>query len=75
MSRNKAIGVVSGVLDLILYVDNTLIAFDIKVGKDKLSKEQENFIKAVEHAGGRCYVIESFEQFKNIVDNLFTFIK
>ncbi len=65
LSRRKAIGVVKGVTDLTLYHNGRLHAFDIKVGKDTLSKEQITFGEQVISQGGTFDVISDFETFKN----------
>lgn len=70
LSKLKAIGVVAGVLDLVWFWRGKFYAFDIKVGKDKLSKPQQDFIAAIEEQGGSCFEITNFMQFKSIVDKI-----
>jgi hypothetical protein len=39
------------------------VAIDIKNGDDKLSKDQKDFIKEVENAGGLAFEVESYDEF------------
>jgi hypothetical protein len=66
----KGTGLVKGVLDLEFYYQGVLHVFDIKIGSDRLKKEQLEYIKAIEAQGGKGYEIRSFEQFKEIVDEV-----
>jgi hypothetical protein len=66
LNQRKAIGVVSGVLDLVFYYRGRLYAFDFKVGQDKISPDQAEFIRQVVGQGGEAYEIRTFEQFKSI---------
>lgn len=59
----KSIGVVKGVVDLVFYWNGVLYMFDIKIGKDRLSKEQRSFIDANINQGGRFYEINNLEEF------------
>ena len=64
MGQLKSLGVVKGVLDLIFYYKGRMYAFDIKVGKDKLSTEQKEFIASITAQGGYGCEIRSLEEFK-----------
>ena len=64
MAQLKSLGVVKGVLDLQFYYSGRLYAFDMKIGKDKLSKEQNAFISAITAQGGYGCEIRSLEEFK-----------
>jgi len=66
-ARRKATGMIKGVLDLLFYYHGTLYAFDVKVGKDKLSNAQLAWIAKIEVQGGKCYEIRSLEQFQEII--------
>jgi hypothetical protein len=66
-SRMKSLGMVKGVLDYQFLYQNKLYAFDFKVGDDKLSKEQKEFIKQLKNHGGEAYEVRSLEQFKLII--------
>lgn len=68
MAQNKAIGIVPGVFDLLFYWKGAMYGFDIKIGADRLSDSQKEFMAAVMHHKGECYEIRSFEQFKEIFD-------
>ena len=63
----KGIGLVKGILDLEFYYKGVLYVFDIKIGKDKLSKEQLYCIKQVEEHGGKGFEIRSFCDFKELI--------
>ena len=70
MSKLKSLGLVKGVLDLEFYYKGCLHVFDIKIGADKLSKQQKEYIKAIEGEGGQGYEIRSLEGFQNIINGL-----
>ena len=70
MAKLKAIGLVRGVLDYELYYRGVLYCFDFKVGYDKLSLEQLEFIDQIEKQGGKCYEIRSVEEFKKIITEI-----
>ena len=44
--------------------------FDFKVGKDRLSKEQIEYIAAIEKQGGKGYVIRELDEFKEIINKI-----
>lgn len=69
-NKNKAKGVVPGVLDLCYILPNKVCYLDAKVGKDKLSSEQIDFIKKLEDRGHTWAVFSSFEEFQTIINNL-----
>lgn len=62
-SQDKAIGLLPGVWDLVLYFKGVLHIFDIKVGKDKLSEKQLRFEDAIINQGGISYEINTFDTF------------
>lgn len=70
MGQLKSLGVVKGVLDLIFYYKGRIYAFDIKVGKDKLSTEQKEFIAAITKQGGYGCEIRSLEEFKEKINRI-----
>ena len=53
-----------GVADVLSCFKGRLVAVEVKIGKDRLSDEQDGFIKNVEKAGGCAFVAADFEQFK-----------
>lgn len=55
-----------GVSDILgcLPPSGKLIAIEIKIGKDRLSPEQEGFLKNLEHAGALTFIAKDFESFK-----------
>ncbi len=67
LSQAKAIGVMKGVWDLVFYWKGVLYIFDIKIGNDRLSEEQLDFERQVIAQGGKSFIIESTQQFKDII--------
>ena len=54
-----------GVADILAIMPpaGTMIAIEVKIGKDRLSPEQEGFLSNVIHHGGRSFVAKNFEDF------------
>ena len=70
MAQMKGMGMVKGTTDLVFYYAGRLWGFDMKVGNDKLSKEQKEFISAITAQGGGGMEIRSLEQFKAEVEKI-----
>lgn len=70
MGQMKAMGTVKGTTDLVFYFAGRLYGFDMKVGKDKLSKEQLEFISQLKANGGAGGEIRSLEQFKTELNSI-----
>ena len=70
MAQMKAMGMVKGTTDLVFFYAGRLYGMDMKVGADKLSKEQLEFIGALERQGGAGCEIRSLEQFKSEIDSI-----
>jgi hypothetical protein len=70
LNQRKAIGVVPGVLDLVFYYKTVLHVFDFKVGNDKLSDDQLEFIDQIKAEGGKEYEIRTVEQFQEIFKSI-----
>ncbi len=66
-NRRRAIGVVAGVLDLEYFRKGILYFFDFKVGKDRFSQAQREFMDQVIAEGAICYAIRCLEEFQNII--------
>lgn len=66
IAQAKSIGMVPGVLDLVFYWKGCLHIFDIKLGTDRLSQQQNTFIDQVEKNGGKAYIISDFDEFCRI---------
>src|SRR5690606_20920620 len=71
LSQRKAIGVLPGVTDLVMYQRGVLYMFDIKVGNDTLSPEQLSFIQANIEQGGQFFEVNTLEEGKSIIDSIF----
>lgn len=69
-SQDKAVGLLPGVWDIVFYRKKVLHIFEIKVGNDKLSKEQLRFEKQTLDNGGRSYVISDLDMFKKIIKSI-----
>ena len=52
-----------GISDILSVYKSTFVAIEIKTGTDKLRPEQIGFIKNIEHCGGICLVVGTFEEF------------
>jgi hypothetical protein len=71
LSQAKAIGVLSGVWDLVFYYRGVLYIFDVKVGPDKLSDKQIRFRDYVVSNGGQAFEIRTLEEFTEHVNQIF----
>lgn len=70
-NKNKAKGVVAGVLDLCyICFDGRTIYFDAKVGNDTLSKEQIDFCGKLDDRGISWFVFKTVEEFKSIINTI-----
>lgn len=70
-SQDKALGLLPGVWDLVMYRTGKLYIFDVKVGKDKLSDSQIRFRDMIIQNGGEAYEINDLESFIEITKNIF----
>ena len=70
MGQMKAMGTIKGSTDLVFYFAGRLYGFDIKIGKDKLSKEQNEFIAQLKSNGGGGCEIKSLEQFQSEIESI-----
>lgn len=68
-NKNKAKGVVSGVLDLCLIGDRRVMWLDAKIGNDRPSEEQLDFVDKCHKRGHVCAFFSSFEEFQELVFN------
>ena len=69
-NKNKAKGVVAGVLDLCYLLPNKCCYLDAKVGNDRLSDDQLDFIGKLEDRNHLWCVFKSLEEFKEIIYRL-----
>lgn len=70
-NKNKAKGVVSGVLDFCyLAPKGGVVYLDAKVGKDVLSHPQREFIRKIQERGHTAFIFSSFEEFQEIIKAL-----
>ena len=66
-----SLGVHKGVTDFILYFGGKMYGMDIKIGYDKLSPEQVEFIDAIREQGGDGFEIRSLEFFSEKLKEIF----
>lgn len=68
--RRMPKGAKTGIADLLILKDSQTIWVELKAeGKTKLSETQEKFAEAVQSfSDGEYHVINSFEQFKNLIN-------
>ncbi len=69
-AKNKSKGVVAGILDFCYIGYNSVCWLDGKVGDDKLSDEQKDFIKKCQDKGHLCFTFRSLEEFQKIMYSL-----
>jgi penicillin-binding protein-related factor A (putative recombinase) len=53
-----------GVADVLGLYRGKFMAIEVKIGKDRLSLEQEGFLRNIEHYGGLVFVAKDFESFE-----------
>jgi len=58
-----------GVADVLACFRGQLVAVEIKIGKDRLSDEQQGFMKNVSFHGGKVFVATDFASFKEWWDH------
>lgn len=71
IAKMKAAGLVAGVADLV-FLWNPVYCFELKVGKNNTSKEQQAFAKQVEDRGHHYCIIRDLDTFKKIFTSLVT---
>lgn len=52
-----------GVSDILVVFKGILVAIEVKIGKDRLSVEQEGFMQNIDNAGGCAFVVSDFDSF------------
>lgn len=69
IGRYRANSATKGISDIMGFHMETgrLIACEIKAGKDRLSKEQVDFLAAVEAAGGTALVVRHADDLKTFI--------
>lgn len=68
-AKNKAMGVVAGVFDFCLIGDRRVCWLDGKVGYDKPSDEQLDFMTKCQIRGHMCLFFGTLDEFQEIVYN------
>jgi len=63
----KSFGLMSGVSDLIVIMENKIIFVEVKTEKGLQSKKQKEFQKRVEDLRFEYHIVRSLEQFKKVV--------
>lgn len=70
LSKMKSLGMVKGILDFVFYHKSVLYVMDFKVGSDRLSEDQLEFIRMIELNGGKGYEVKSLEGFKSLINGI-----
>lgn len=68
--KNKALGVVPGVLDFCYILPLKVCWLDAKVGNDSPSKEQLDFVDKCHERGHLTFFFSSLKEFQQIITNL-----
>lgn len=66
LTENKATGIKKGILDELVMVYPTYW-IEYKVGKNTLTREQEQFIVLAQSMGHCCFVVYTLEQYKKVM--------
>ena len=66
----KAMGLKSGVSDVIVLMPNKVLFIEFKAAKGAQTPKQRDFQQAVETLGFDYYICRSLEEFKKIIENL-----
>lgn len=66
-NKRKAVGVVSGVSDLILILCGRVVFIEMKTETGTQSTSQKEFQSKVKELGHKYVVIRSFEEFKKLI--------
>lgn len=53
-----------GVSDILGCYQGRFLAIEIKIGKDRLSPEQDGFLKNIAHVDGLAFIARDFESFQ-----------
>lgn len=59
-----------GVPDIIACIDGEFVAFELKVGKNKMKPDQVIHKRRIERSNGKHYVPYTFDEFKQAVDEI-----
>lgn len=64
-SYNKVSGALKGVSDIMaISPDGKWIAIEVKMGSDRLSTEQDQWLSHIKNCGGYTFVVRNFDFFK-----------
>lgn len=70
LNKLKAIGTVPGTMDHLFYWAGKLYGFDAKMGKDKLSGEQLQFLENLRLQGGDGWEVRDLSSFKELIEGI-----
>lgn len=70
-NRNKARGVVKGVLDFSLITRSGMVYIEMKLPGEKLTPEQQTFWDKAVFRGCHCVICYSFEEFKKFINYIY----
>jgi hypothetical protein len=63
---------INGMSDLILFKDNSTIFVEVKNEKGKQSEIQKYIQKQIEQQNFEYYIVRSLDEFKNIIETIWT---
>lgn len=66
IQTHRTTNTVRGIADISACVRGQMWQIEIKVGKDRQSEDQKRFAERVEKAGGRYFLVRSFDEFTQI---------
>jgi hypothetical protein len=69
-ARDKATGVIAGVADSCLLINDTAVFVEFKTESGRQSDSQKKWQGTVENAGYKYFIIRNLEQFKCLVLDL-----
>ena len=69
-ARNKALGVVAGRSDLVLYYDKTAYHIEVKIPKGRQNEKQKDWQQIIESQEFNYYIIYSFDEFKQLIESI-----
>ena len=65
LKRYRRSGATKGVTDTLIIYKGKTLNIEIKINKDKQSKEQKDIQLSIEKAGGNYWIIKTFDEFIN----------
>ena len=67
--KNKKMGLNPGFPDILIVLEDRVICIEMKVGKNKVSPDQQRWVTALNQAGIDTYTAYGYEEAKKIIDS------